>query len=68
MADERGNMLEPKHLSKQTLFPVLSSNLGASRASGSLLFPCASVKVEERAADFGKGKRKLPRFHTLDWL
>ena len=62
MADERGNVLEPKHLSKQTLFPVL----GASGASGSLLFPCASVKVEERAADFGKGKRKLPRFDTLD--
>ena len=60
MADGRGNESEPNHLSKQTLFPVLASDPGASKTSGSLLFPCASFKVEECATDFGEGKRKLP--------
>lgn len=55
MADESENVLEPKRPSKQTLFPILESNSGPGRVSGSLLFPCASFKVEEHTADFEKG-------------
>ena len=51
MADESENMVEPK----QTLFPILGSGTQTSTASGSLLFPCASFNMEERAAGLGKG-------------
>ena len=57
MADGRENELEPKHLPSQTLFPILGTERGVSKASGSLIFPSASFKVEERAADFGRGKK-----------
>ena len=65
MADESKKVSEPKRPSKQTLFPILGSNSGPGRVSGSLLLPCASFKVEEHTADFEKGKRE---FQTLSLL
>ena len=59
--DESGKTLEPKYLTKHTLFPVIGAS--KSKGSGSLLFPCSSFKVEERAAGIGKGKGK---FFPLD--
>ena len=56
MADESENVLQPEYPSMQSLFPIIGSVSGASRASGSLLFPSASFKEEERAS---KGKRKM---------
>lgn len=55
--DESGKTLEPKYLTKQTLFPVIGAS--KSKGSGSLLFPCSSFKVDERAAGIGKGKGKF---------
>lgn len=56
-SDKSGKTLEPKYLTKQTLFPVIGAS--KSKGSGSLLFPCSSFKVDERAAGIGKGKGKL---------
>ena len=58
--DESGKTLEPKYLPKQTLFPVI----GASKGSGSRLFPCSSFKVDERAAGIGKGTRQRTLFQS----
>ena len=41
-SDESGKTLEPKYLTKQTLFPVIEAS--KSKGSGSLLFPCSSFK------------------------
>lgn len=62
--DESGKTLEPKYFTKQTLFPVIGAS--KSKGSGSLLFPCSSFKVDERAAGIGKGKGKF--FSTLSRL
>ena len=62
--DESGKTLEPKYLTKQTLFPVIGAS--KSKGSGSLLFPCSSFKVDERAAGIGKGKGKFfPLYHDF---
>lgn len=62
--DESGKTLEPKYLTKQTLFPVIGAS--KSKGSGSLLFPCSPFKVDERAAGIGKGKGKFfPLHHDL---
>lgn len=62
--DESGKTLEPKYLTKQTLFPLIGAS--KSKGSGSLLFPCSSFKVDERAAGIGKGKGKFfPLYHDL---
>lgn len=55
--DDSGKTLEPKYLTKQTLFSVIGTS--KSKGTGSLLFPCSSFKVDERAAGIGKGKGNL---------
>lgn len=45
--------------SNQTLFPILGSESKSVGASYDLLFPCASPKVEELAANVDKGKSNV---------
>lgn len=56
MADETENVSKPKYPSNPTLFPILRSENTSAATSYGLLFPCASSKVKEPAANVDKGK------------